>query len=90
MPTRVASQPIRSRRVGEQVFPIARAAVVLVTDEAIREAQETLWSALRLVAKPGGAAALAAVLSERYRPEPGERVGVVVSGGNTVAVGFGR
>ena len=32
----------------------------------------------------------AALLSGRYRPRPGERVGVVVSGGNTVAVDFSR
>ena len=43
-----------------------------------------------MVAEPGGAAAFAAVLSGRYRPEPGERVAVVVCGGNTVAVDFDR
>jgi threonine dehydratase len=32
----------------------------------------------------------AAVLSRRYRPLPGERVGVLVSGGDTVAVDFDR
>jgi len=63
---------------------------VLVADEAIRAAQEALWKVLRVCAEPGGAAALAALLSGRYRPRPGERVGVLVSGGNTVAVDFGR
>jgi hypothetical protein len=37
-----------------------------------------------------GAAAFAAVVSRRFRPRPGERVGVLVSGGNTVAVDFDR
>ena len=89
----IAADSLAPRRVGEQVFPIARAhvaEVVLVTDGSIRNAQEALWSAVRVVAEPGGAAALAAVLSGRYRPEPGERVGIVVSGGNTVAVAFDR
>jgi len=89
----IAADSLAPRRVGEQVFPIARelvAEVVLVTDGSIRNAQEALWSTARVVAEPGGAAALAAVLSGRYRPEPGERVGIVVSGGNTVAVGFDR
>jgi threonine dehydratase len=89
----IAADSLAPRRVGEQVFPIARAhvaEVVLVTDGSIRNAQEALWSTVRVVAEPGGAAALAAVLSGRYRPEPGERVGVVVSGGNTVAVAFDR
>jgi threonine dehydratase len=62
--------------------------VVLVTDAAIRDAQKQLWSALRLVAEPGGAAALAGVLSGGYAPRPGERLGVVISGANTTAVGF--
>jgi threonine dehydratase len=62
--------------------------VVLVTDEAIVEAQRALWRALRLVAEPGGAAAFAALLSGTYRPAPGERLGVVICGGNTTAVRF--
>jgi len=33
-------------------------------------------------AEPGGAAAWAALLSGAYRPAPGERVAVVVCGGN--------
>jgi threonine dehydratase len=36
-----------------------------------------------VVAEPGGAAALAAVTSGAYRPAAGERVAVVVCGGNT-------
>jgi threonine dehydratase len=88
-----AADSLAPRRVGELMFPIAQryvSEVVLVTDEAIREAQERLWSVLRLVAEPGGAAAFAALHSGRYRPAPQERVGVVVSGGNTVAVDFDR
>ncbi|HUJ76626.1 MAG TPA: threonine/serine dehydratase, partial [bacterium] len=64
--------------------------VVLVSDEAIRAAQEALWATLRVVAEPGGAAAWAALLSGRVQPSPGERIGVVISGGNTVAVDFQR
>jgi threonine dehydratase len=45
---------------------------------------------MRVVAEPGGAAAFAALLSGRYQIEKCERVGVVVSGGNTVAVDFDR
>ena len=61
-----------------------------LTDEQIRAAQDQLWQALRVVAEPGGAAAFAALLSGRYRPQVGERVGVLVCGGNTVAVDFSR
>jgi threonine dehydratase len=75
------------------MFPIAQnfvAEVVLVEDSAIREAQCRLWQVTRTVAEPGGAAALAALLSRRYIPARDERVGVVVSGGNTIAVDFDR
>ena len=73
------------------MFPIARASVdrvVLVCDPDIQRAQQALWGSVRVVAEPGGAAALAAVLSGRYSPVSGERVGVVISGGNTTAVDF--
>lgn len=87
----IAADSLAPKRVGELMFPIAQAfvsSVVLVTDDAIRRAQETLWDVLRVAAEPGGAAALAALLSHRYQPEPGERVGVLVCGGNTAAVDF--
>ena len=89
----IAADSLAPRRVGELMFPIARAhvaRVVLVADAAIRRAQEALWESLRLVAEPGGAAAFSALLDQAYVPEPGERVGVVVSGGNTTAVDFDR
>jgi len=89
----VAADSLAPRRVGELMFPIARAyveRVVLVTDAAILRAQQTLWEALRVVAEPGGCAAFAAVQSGAYTPRDGERVGVVVSGGNTTAVDFSR
>lgn len=89
----IAADSLAPKRVGEIMFPIARAFVeraVLVTDEAIQTAQATLWNVLRIVAEPGGAAALAALLSHRYHPAKGERVGVLVCGGNTTAVDFGR
>jgi threonine dehydratase len=89
----IAADSLAPRRVGELMFPIARAhvaRVALVSDEAIRRAQEMLWSVVRIVAEPGGAAAFAALLSGAYTPAAGERVGVVVSGGNSTAVDFGR
>jgi threonine dehydratase len=85
----IAADSLAPRRVGELMFPIARAhveRVVLVTDDAIRQAQHTLWEALRVVAEPGGAAAFAALQSGVYQPAAGERVGIVVSGGNTTAI----
>ena len=87
----VAADSLAPRQVGQLMFPLAQAhvdRVVLVTDEAILAAQRALWEALRVVAEPGGCAALSALLSGAYRPAAGERVGVVVSGANTTAVSF--
>lgn len=89
----IAADSLGARRIGALVFPIARRhvdRVALLTDTHIRTAQEALWNKLRIVAEPGGAAAFAALLSGHYVCRPGERVGVVVSGGNTVAVDFSR
>ncbi|MGA2197351.1 MAG: threonine/serine dehydratase [Bryobacteraceae bacterium] len=87
----IAADSLAPRSVGQIMFPIAQAhvsRVALVTDEAIVAAQQALWNVLRIVAEPGGAAALAAVLSRRYQPQPGERVGVLLCGANTTAVNF--
>ncbi len=89
----LAADSLAPRRVGDRVFPIARRYVdhvVLVSDDAIRNAQSALWSVLRIVAEPGGSAAFAALLSNAYRPRSDERLGVIISGGNTTAVDFNR
>jgi threonine dehydratase len=89
----IAADSLAPKRVGELMFPIAQrfvSKVVLVTDDAIHQAQQALWKVLRIVAEPGGAAAFAAILSGRYKPQTGERVGVLVCGGNTAAVDFVR
>ena len=82
----IAADSLAPRQVGQQMFPIAQKYVhsaLLVSDEEIVAAQKKLWETTRIVAEPGGATAFAALLSGRYKPEPGERVGVVVCGGNT-------
>src|SRR5690348_5387683 len=89
----VAIDSLAPRRVGEHPFAVISAVVrrvVLVSDEDIGRAQELLWDRLRLVAEPGGCAALAAVLAGQYEPGPGEAVAVVISGANTTAVDFSR
>jgi threonine dehydratase len=87
----IASDSLAPARIGRLVFPIAKRdvdRVLLVSDDEIRAAQKTLWNDCNVVAEPGGAAAFAAVLSGKYAPAAGERICVVVSGGNTPAVSF--
>ena len=89
----IAADSLAPARVGTLMFPLARRFVeraVLVEDAAIRDAQRRLWSALRIAAAPGGAAAMAALISGRYQPAPGERIGVVLCGANTDAIDFDR
>jgi len=89
----VAVDSLAPRQVGQlthQVLARYPASMVLVSDDDIIAAQQRLWDRFRLVAEPGGCAALAAVLSGRYVPGPGERVAVVVSGANTTAVDLSR
>jgi threonine dehydratase len=88
----IAADSLAPRQVGQLMFPLAQAYVersVLVADDDIRAAQQALWETLRVVAEPGGAAALAALLSGRYRPAADERVAVLLCGANTAAVNFG-
>lgn len=89
----IAADSLAPRRVGEMMFPIAQKyveRVVLVTDEDIRAAQRALWQEMCVAAEPGGAAAFAALLAKKYKPVSSERVGILVCGGNTDAVTFGR
>jgi threonine dehydratase len=89
----IAADSLAPKRVGELMFPIAQkfvSRVILVPDDAIQQAQQALWKVLRVVAEPGGAAAFAALVSGRYKPQPGKRVGILVCGGNTAAVDFDR
>jgi threonine dehydratase len=89
----IAADSLAPKQVGDLVFPIARRyvdRVLLVSDVEIRAAQQKLWDSLRVVAEPGGAAVFGALIAGRYQPSAGERVGVVISGGNTTAVDFSR
>jgi threonine dehydratase len=81
----LAADSLGARRVGTLMFPVAQAnvaAAVLVPDAAIAAAQRALWDRLRLIAEPGGAAALAALLCGSFVPPAGARVGVLVCGAN--------
>jgi threonine dehydratase len=82
----IAADSLAPRRVGRLMFPIAQQhidRVLLVEDDDIVRAQSALWDAFRMAVEPGGAAALAALLSRRYEPRPAEHVAVVLCGANT-------
>lgn len=81
----VAANALGARRIGQICYDLAQGqgiGVTLVSDQAITAAQQMLWQSHRLLVEPAGAAALAAVLSGAYRPEPDERLAVLICGGN--------
>lgn len=89
----IAADSLAPKQVGALMFPIAQRfveRVILVADEDIQAAQHILWNTLRIVTEPGGAAACAALLFGHYQPRADERVGVLLCGGNTTAVDFGK
>jgi len=82
----LAADSLGARRIGELAFPLCQSFVedcVKVDDAAIRAAQKRLWDETRVVAEPGGATALAALISGAYAPADDERVGVIICGANT-------
>jgi threonine dehydratase len=85
----IAADSLGAREAGTLVLPIVAAHVarlLLVPDAAIAAARALLWDRLRLLTEPGGATALAALLSGAFVPPPGARVGVVLCGANTGAL----
>jgi len=89
----IAADSLGARRVGDLCFSICRRAVAdvaLVSDDAIRAAQASLWRDFSIVAEPGGATAYAALASGSYVPSAGERIGVLLCGANADLTAFGR
>ncbi|MEO1620424.1 MAG: threonine/serine dehydratase [Cyanobacteria bacterium J06632_3] len=81
----IAADALGSRRVGNMMLPIAQQYVnqtVLVDEASIITAQQLLWSELRIAAEPAGVVPIAALISGRYQPVPGEKIGVLICGGN--------
>ena len=88
----LAANALGAKQAGRICYDLARTTntgCVNVEDAAIAEAQHRLWSALRLVVEPAGAAALAALLSGSYRPQKGERLAVLLCGANPAVSPFG-
>ncbi len=81
----VAADSLGAKQIGRIAWALLgdRAESVLVSDDEIIGARRRLWDEARVVAEHGGATALAALTSGRFRPEPDELVAVIVCGSNT-------
>ncbi|MET0839805.1 MAG: serine/threonine dehydratase, partial [Marmoricola sp.] len=81
----VAADALGASRLGEIAYTTASEHAtrsVLVSDEDIVVARHWLWRDARVAAEPAGATTLAALLAGHYVPDDGERVCLIVCGGN--------
>lgn len=81
----ISASGLGASSIGTIPIGIIRAHVaenVVVSDDDVIEAQRRLWDATRMVCEPGGVTALAALTAGAYRPRAGERVAVLLCGGN--------
>lgn len=70
--------------LGTLTFPIIKKnvnAIITVSDDSIIEAMRLIWERAKLVVEPSGAVPLAALLEKRSSIE-GDRIGLILSGGN--------
>ncbi|MCM2576671.1 serine/threonine dehydratase [Streptomyces meridianus] len=82
----VAADSLGARRASPTALELARdgdVRSVLVSDEAVVAARQTLWNERRLVVEHAAGTAMAAITSGAYEPATGERVCVVLCGANT-------
>jgi threonine dehydratase len=81
-----AAVTLAPRRSEPTNFAIIREAVeriLLVEDAEMRAAARWLWREIGIAAELSGAAAVAALLSGRYRPAAGEKICAIVCGAGT-------
>ena len=81
----IAADSLGAKRIGKICFDLAQEQSIetlIVSDNAIVDAQKLLWQNLRQYVEPAGATALAALTSGIYKPEADEKVAVLVCGAN--------
>jgi len=83
----VTLAPRRSEPVNLAIVREAVERIVLVDDVEMRAAARWLWREIGVAAELSGAAAVAALLSGRYRAMAGERICAIVCGAGTDGIG---
>ena len=83
---------LRTRSIGRRNLEVMRryvADMTSVSETAILETLDFLWSRLKIIVEPSAAVALAPLFTGQYAPA-GLRVGVILSGGNVDVASLGR
>jgi threonine dehydratase len=83
----VTLAPRRSEAVNLAIVREAVERIVLVDDAEMRTAARWLWREVGVAAELSGAAAIAALLSGRYRAMAGEQICAIVCGAGTDGIG---
>ncbi|CAN5781320.1 threonine/serine dehydratase [soil metagenome] len=81
----IAADSLGARRIGTLSWNITQRQVrdaLLLSEEAIRTAQQWLWKEMKLAVEPAAALPLAALQSGAYQVSAGERVCLIVCGAN--------
>ncbi len=82
----VAADSLGARRLGSIAWEVAvRTGIesVLVDDDAIVAARRMLWERFRLGVEHAAAAAVAALTTHAYQPQPDESLALIICGANT-------
>jgi len=89
--SRSIADALQVPKPGQLTFSINRElleGVATVSDQELIDAMRFLFERMKLVAEPGGAAGIAALLAGKVATESGTTIGVIVSGGNIGAARF--
>jgi threonine dehydratase len=81
----IAADSLGAKRIGAIAWDVTQRHVsqaLLLPDEAIRQAQLTLWKDFKLAVEPAAALGLAALQTRAYVPRAGETVALVICGAN--------
>lgn len=81
----IAADSLGARRIGSIAWEVTQHHVrdsLLLSDPAIRSAQLWLWKEMKLAVEPAAALGLAALQTGAWRPEAGEKVCLILCGGN--------
>ena len=81
----IAADSLGAKRIGQLGWEATQAHVrdaMLLTDDAIRAAQQWLWKELKLAVEPAAALPLAALHSGVYKPRTDEKVCLILCGAN--------
>ncbi|MEY4652035.1 MAG: hypothetical protein RI884_616 [Pseudomonadota bacterium] len=81
----IAADSLGARRIGDIAWAVTQQHVpeaLVLSDDAIRDAQRWLWKEMKLLVEPAAALGLAALQTGAYAPRADERVALIVCGAN--------